>query len=243
MARFPGHWDLWSGDDDASHMDSEQPFRKAGFFGHHRRGYHHGRLKDALVDAARSLLSERGAGGFTLAEAAKLVGVTGAAPYRHFADRNALMAELARRGFELFSQRMAGAWDGGRPTPVAALNRMGSAYLAFAREEPGLYSAMFTDVGALHRTPESGAAGAKAFERLQGAALAALTERGGRAADAPLLALQIWSLSHGVATLAAGGHLCADNNGADPEKVLASGVKSLLEQAARPTAPTGPWGL
>ena len=53
-------------------MDSDQSARKAGFFSHQRRGYHHGRLKDALVEAARSLLTERGPGGFTLAEAAKL---------------------------------------------------------------------------------------------------------------------------------------------------------------------------
>jgi AcrR family transcriptional regulator len=223
-------------------MDSDNPFRKVGFFGHHRRGYHHGSLKDALVDAARSLLSERGIGGFTLAEAAKLVGVTGAAPYRHFADRNALMAELAKRGFEMFGQRMAGAWDRGRPEPVAALNRMGSAYLAFAREEPGLYSAMFADAGALQRTPESAAAGGKAFDQLQAATLAALIARGGLPSEAPLLALRIWSLSHGVATLAAGGHLRPSSDASDPERVLSGGVASLLEQASRPATPTGPWG-
>src|ERR1700761_3250260 len=108
-----------------------------------RRGYHHGRLKDALIEAARRLVTERGLAGFTLAEAAKLVGVTAAAPYRHFADRNDLMGELARRGFELFGERLLGAWDDGRPDPRHALHRMGRAYLAFARADPGLYTAMF----------------------------------------------------------------------------------------------------
>ena len=225
-------------------MDSESPFRKAGLFGHarDRRGYHHGSLKDALLDAARALLSERGGGGFTLAEAAKRVGVTAAAPYRHFADRGALMAELARRGFEMFAQRMAGAWDQGRPDPVTALNRMGGAYLGFAREEPGLYSAMFADAGALMREPASGMAGNKAFEQLREATAAALRALGGSAADAPLLSLRIWSLSHGVAMLDAGGHL-APACDTDPEKVLVGGVRALLEQTARPGAPSGPWGL
>ena len=60
---------------------------KQNFFGGGRRGYHHGRLRDALVEAARTLVAERGTAGFTLAEAAKRVGVTAAAPYRHFSDR------------------------------------------------------------------------------------------------------------------------------------------------------------
>jgi AcrR family transcriptional regulator len=96
-----------------------------------RRGYHHGNLKDALVEAARTLIAERGASGFTLAEAAKLAGVTPAAPYRHFNDRNALLCELARRGFDAFGARLGEAWSAGRPDPVAALWRMGEAYLDF----------------------------------------------------------------------------------------------------------------
>src|SRR5579863_8692041 len=106
---------------------------KHPFFGHGpgglgRRGYHHGRLKDALIEAARILIAEHGPSGFTLAEAAKRVGVTGAAPYRHFGDS------------------LAGAWDEGKPDARIALRRMGRAYLAFARAEPGLYSAMFNEV-------------------------------------------------------------------------------------------------
>ncbi len=224
-------------------MDSDHPFRKAGFAGRplDRRGYHHGRLKDALVEAARSLLTERGAGGFTLAEAAKRVGVTGAAPYRHFADRNALLSELARRGFDLFAQRMAGAWDLGRPDALAALNRMGAAYLAFAREEPGLYSAMFSDAAG-PRDPAAAATGAAAFAQLEKATGAALAQLNGPATAIPMLALQIWALSHGVATLAAGGQLAAASDGASPEYMLTNGVARLLEQAAHPAPPTGPWG-
>ena len=127
-------------------MIHKHPFFGHGPIGYARRGYHHGRLKDALIEAARVLIAEHGPSGFTLAEAAKRVGVTGAAPYRHFADRNDLIGELARRGFELFGESLAGAWDEGKPDARIALKRMGRAYLAFARAEPGLYSAMFNEV-------------------------------------------------------------------------------------------------
>ncbi len=222
-------------------MDSNHPFRKAGFFGlpHDRRGYHHGRLKDALLEAARILMSERGGGGFTLSEAARRVGVTAAATYRHFADRNALMSELALRGFELFGQRMAGAWDQGRPEPVAALLRMASAYLAFAYEEPGLYAAMFNDVSALQAAPQAGAAADRAFEQLLRATQAALAVKQGAPDAAPLLALQIWVLCHGAARLVAGGHLPKGMVECDPEMVLTMGIAGLLEQSALPGAPAG----
>lgn len=213
-------------------MDKKDLFPSNGFLGAARRGYHHGRLKDALVEAARSLLAERGAAGFTLAEAAKRVGVTAAAPYRHFPDRNALMAELARQGFESFGQRLASAWNGGRPDPVKALQTMGTAYLAFAREEPGLYAAMFENVGAL-ATPESGAAADKALALLREAAGAVLKASGASETGARKLAFEIWSMSHGVAMLAAGGHLDPRNPGCDPAQILDGGVGSLVAMAVR----------
>ena len=101
-------------------MIHKHPFFGQSPFAEGRRGYHHGRLKDALIEAARALIAENGPAGFTLAEAAKRVGVTGAAPYRHFADRNALIGELARRGFEIFGENLARAWDDGRPDARAA---------------------------------------------------------------------------------------------------------------------------
>lgn len=197
-----------------------------------RRAYHHGRLKDALVEAARGLIAERGPAGFTLAEAAKRVGVTPAAPYRHFPDRSALLAELARRGFDLFGQRLSGAWNNGTPNPLEALRRMGSAYLDFARQEPGLYGAMFDNVGAL-ASPDAGAAANEALSLLRLACDSVLRARGASEAHGRLLALQIWSLSHGVAMLTLAGHLSEANEGCDPVPILESGVSALIETAAR----------
>ena len=107
-----------------------------------RQGYHHGNLKEALIEAAQRFIAERGLGGFTLADAAKLVGVTPAALYRHFRGREALVAEVAFRGFTQLAERLARALQG-EGTPLERFTRMGEVYLAFAEQEPGFYAAMF----------------------------------------------------------------------------------------------------
>src|SRR4030081_260475 len=108
-----------------------------------RRGYPHGNLREALRAAALDLIARKGPSGFTFAEAARFAGVSPAAPYRHFRDRDELLANVALRGFALFEAALTRAWNGGLPDPLAAFERMGRAYLDFARTEPAYYSAMF----------------------------------------------------------------------------------------------------
>jgi AcrR family transcriptional regulator len=88
------------------------------------RGYHHGNLKEALVRAALELIAEKGPAGFTFADAARWAGVSPAAPYRHFRDRDALLADVARRGFQEFASALAKAWDEGKPEVMAAFDRL-----------------------------------------------------------------------------------------------------------------------
>ena len=108
------------------------------------RGYHHGNLKEALIRAALELIAKKGPAGFTFAEAARWAGVSPAAPYRHFRDRDELLADVARRGFELFAAALSAAWDDGAAgSDRRRSSGMGKAYLAFARTEPAYYSAMF----------------------------------------------------------------------------------------------------
>jgi AcrR family transcriptional regulator len=199
--------------------------------GPERRGYHHGGLKDALVEAARALMAEHGPAGFTLAEAAKRVGVTTGAPYRHFADRRDLMGELARRGFDLFAERLAGAWDDGRPDARAAFMRMGRAYLRFAAAEPGLYAAMFDSAKTL-RSPAAFAVANKAFDGLSRAAAGVLAAAGGNPREVRRLALEIWALAHGTAMLMLAGHIDAAR-GDDPAAILDRGAEALIETALR----------
>lgn len=204
---------------------------KRPFFGSERATYHHGSLKDALIEAARQLVAEHGPAGFTLAEAAKRVGVTGAAPYRHFADRQALLHELALRGFAQFGTALREAWQAGQPDPTTAMRRMGRAYQMFAREEPGLYSAMF---GSAAVTNDIGAAdlATQAFEILLTAAAAVLAQHGVAISARPL-AYEIWAMSHGVAMLGGTGFLGAGPAECDPEAILGSATASLIEMAVR----------
>ena len=111
--------------------------------GAERRGYHHGNLREALIRAALELIAQKGPAGFTFADAARWAGVSSAAPYRHFRDRDALMVDVARRGFERFAAALDRAWDDGRPDPLAAFQNLGRAYLDFARSDASYYSAMF----------------------------------------------------------------------------------------------------
>jgi AcrR family transcriptional regulator len=166
------------------------------------RGYHHGNLKEALLRAALELIAQKGPAGFTFAEAARWAGVSPAAPYRHFRDRDELLANVALRGFAQFEAALARAWDDGRPDIFFALDRLGKAYLEFARTEPAYYSAMFEAGIPLSNNPELREAGDRAFGVLRSAAekLCAQVASPGRP-PALMVALHIWAMAHGIASL------------------------------------------
>jgi AcrR family transcriptional regulator len=166
------------------------------------RGYHHGNLREALIGAALELIARKGIAGFTFADAARFAGVSPAAPYRHFRDRDELVASVALRGFEQFEAVLARAWDGGRPEVFVALDRLGKAYLEFARAQPAFYSAMFEAGVPVGATPSLREASERAFSVLRGAAekVCAAMPAAGRP-PALMVALHIWAMAHGVASL------------------------------------------
>jgi AcrR family transcriptional regulator len=215
-------------------------------FGHHRgrerETYHHGNLREALVGAARALIAERGPAGFTFAELARSAGVSPAAPYRHFRDRNALIAEVAHRGFDLFTADLARAWNEGRPDPWRALEACGRAYLDFARREPAYYAAMFETGFALEEDRELAAAGNRAFAILSRAS-EALCERIPPPDRPPsrMVALHIWAMSHGIASLfVRAGDGAKRRLPMAPEDLLEAGVLIYLSAlGARPTNSPG----
>ncbi len=167
-----------------------------------REGYHHGNLREAMVKAALDMIRERGPGGFSFAEVARAVGVSGAAPYRHFRDRNALVAEIARQGFLRLEAELLRAWNDGKPSPAAAIENCGRAYLGFARREPAAYAAMFHPGFAMEDDPELSAAYDRAFAAVRRAAERVSTAMpGARKPPALMVALHIWSLAHGIASL------------------------------------------
>ena len=197
--------------------------------GHRRRGYHHGDLREALIQAALDLITEKGPVGFTVAEAARSAGVSPAAPYRHFRDRDELIADVARRGFVRFEVELDRAWDNGLPDPVTAFNRVGKAYLAFARGEPAYYAAMFESGLPLHAYPDLVEAGERAFAVLRRAAevLAARLPASQRP-PALMMGLHVWSLSHGIASLFARGDAARRKLPMSAEDLLEAGVLVYL---------------
>lgn len=203
-----------------------------------RRGYHHGNLREALIQAALELITQKGPAGFTFAEAARAAGVSPAAPYRHFRDRDALIADVARRGFEQFAASLAAAWDDGRPDISTAFTRMGRAYLEFARTQPAYFSAMFESGLRLSDHPEVRVAGEAAFERLRTACEAVVrTMPEGRRPPATMMALHIWSLSHGIASLFARGDGARRPIPMEPEDLLEAATLVYLQGLGLPTTP------
>jgi AcrR family transcriptional regulator len=201
------------------------------------RGYHHGNLKEALLRAALELIAQKGPAGFTFAEAARWAGVSPAAPYRHFRDRDELLASIALRGFNQFEVALARAWDGGRPDVFVALDRLGRAYLGFARSEPAYYSAMFEAGIPLATNPELREAGDRAFAVLREAAekLCAQTPARNRP-PALMVALHIWAMSHGVASLFGRGDAARRSLPMSPDELLEAQVLIYLRGLGVPEA-------
>lgn len=193
-----------------------------------RRGYHHGNLREALIEATLPLIVEKGPFGFTLAEAARAANVSSAAPYRHFAGREELLAAVAIRGFGLFADVMEAAYSDGLPSDLAAFEAVGRAYLNFARENPGYYIAMFESGVKIASNPD--------LARVADRAMATLTDAASRLSahlpvedrpPATLVAHHIWAMSHGVVELFARGEPGA-RAPFTPEDILESGTGIYL---------------
>ena len=211
---------IWSKDDSSGDSKDERA---------EPRGYHHGNLKETLIRAALELIAQKGPGGFTFAEAARWAGVSPAAPYRHFRDRDELLGSVALRGFEKFEQVLARAWDDGRPDVFTALDRLGKAYLDFARTEPAYYAAMF-EAGvppAIH--PDLRDAGDRAFAVLRGAAEKLCAQLPGQGRPPPLMvALHIWAMAHGIASLFGRGDAARRTLPMSADELLEAGVLVYL---------------
>ena len=193
-----------------------------------KRGYHHGNLKQALVEAALELITEKGPTGFTLSEAAKSAGVTPAAVYRHFQGREDLIIECALQGHAIFADLMDYAYQSGQPSALAAFSATGRAYLAFARKYPGHYMAMFESGLSRHATSELARAVARSRGTLEKAA-EALSEQipENRRPPASMFSSHVWAMSHGVVELFARGNP-GGNVPFPPEDLLEAGIGIYL---------------
>ncbi|WP_368045144.1 TetR/AcrR family transcriptional regulator [Paracoccus sp. SCSIO 75233] len=167
-----------------------------------RRSYHHGNLREALIEAAIYLIEKTGPHSFSLSEAARRAGVSAAAPYRHFKGRDDLLEEVARLGFIEFGKALSKAYGEGGPTPLDAIQRVGSSYLKFAEEHQGYYMAMFESGIAITRNSTLYQVYEDAFS-----VLIKVTQELVDAAPpetrppVSMIANHIWAMSHGVVEL------------------------------------------
>ncbi len=168
------------------------------------RRYHHGNLKETLIEAALRLIAEVGPAAFTLREVARRAGVSHNAPYRHFRDRNDLLAAVAAEGFDRLTESMNQAAASGR-TPLERLRLAGRGYVAFALRWPEHFAVMFDFPLPQGEYPALAAAGARAFAVLADLVRSCQTAGALKEGDAVQYALLAWSLVHGIAKLAIGG--------------------------------------
>jgi AcrR family transcriptional regulator len=188
--------------------------------------YHHGDLRAACVSAALELLEEGGATALSLRAVARRAGVSPAAPYRHYADREALVSAVAAVGYRDLAERLAAAHPA--PSTPEQLADVGVAYVEFAVGQPALFRMMFGEP-CDRDNDERVAATAAVSLYLRGIVARCFPQ-----ADAEALAPAIWALVHGLAFLHLDGKLDAPTPSAVADRVRAA-IHGLL------SATSGPW--
>jgi AcrR family transcriptional regulator len=184
--------------------------------------YHHGDLRTALIDAAIGVIAERGVRGFSLAEATRRLGVTTAAPYRHFTDRDELLAAVAVRALGVLAAMMGEGADAAE-TPADRLAAMAGAYVRFAAEQRPLFAVLFNSGLDKSRYPEL----QRAWEPVDALLAIVLEVCGGDAEAADALSDAVEASAHGYATLFIDGEY-----GEGPAAVTAAAVKAVASARA-----------
>lgn len=163
--------------------------------------YHHGNLREALLEAALNIL-EKDSEALTIRAAATAIGVSHTAPYNHFADKDALLAAIAIRGFERLKTKVETARERAGVDAGEQLAATGRAYVLFAAERPALFRLMFGPRKAEAHAEEIRAAGHAAFEALVEVTRYGMASDVFRKGDPQVAAFTAWSLVHGMAQLA-----------------------------------------
>jgi AcrR family transcriptional regulator len=184
--------------------------------------YHHGDLRSALVDAAIGVIAERGVRGFSLAEASRRLGVTTAAPYRHFADRDDLLAAAAARALSVFAAMLDSAADAA-DTPAQRLAAMAGAYVRFAAEQRPLFDTIYSSGLDKSRYPEL----QRAWEPVDALLAVVLEVCDGDTAAADALADAVEATAHGHAMLLIDGEY-----GEGPDAINAAAAKTIASVRA-----------
>lgn len=193
--------------------------------------YHHGDLREALISATRELVAERGAENFSLADACRVAGVSTAAPYRHFEDKLAILAEITARGFDRLTEKSVAAVARHGAGTLAGIVAMGQAYVEFAVEDPATFRLMFGQNPALKDKPMVDETGQTCFgyviEQVR-----CYCEQHGLERDARAIATTLWTFVHGMASLTIEG----DYEKVVPDVDLNAVLSIATQQMLSPTA-------
>lgn len=162
--------------------------------------YHHGDLREALIQASFDLITEHGAENFSLADACRLAGVSTAAPYKHFRDRDELLGLVASRGFDMMSAQSMAAVEAGGVGTLAGISAMGRAYVRFAVENQPLFRLMFGQNPVLKKDEIVVDEGMGCFSKVI-EQVAIYCQQNGVAGDPMAIAIQLWTFVHGAASL------------------------------------------
>src|SRR5262245_6713086 len=186
-----------------------------------KKPYHHGDLRNALLEAGLEILDREGIAAVTLREIAARAGVSHAAPAHHFGNLKGLMTALAAVAFGRLYESIEAAMDAAPKPPVEQLRAAGRGYVSFAERNPGLFRLMFTASLLDHADPDLQRAGGRAYQQLLDIAAQAAAERGGHGADyVSAVALQIWCSVHGFAHLLLEGQIAPPPGGGSPACLL-----------------------
>jgi AcrR family transcriptional regulator len=206
-----------------------------------KKAYHHGELRQALIDAARDLVREKGETGFSLSDACRRAGVSTAAPYRHFPDKHAILIEVMAQGFDDMTERTRAATEHFPPGAPERILAVGQVYLTFAVGEPALFRMMFGQAPTLPGENAASRAGKACFD-----AVLQEVERycrfHGVMGDSRLIALQLWTLVHGAASLTIDGDYAKVAPELEIERLMTGAAERLLFSlpARRPQAGESP---
>ena len=195
--------------------------------------YHHGDLRRALIEQALRTIEARGVEGLTLRDIGEALGVSRTALYRHFSDKQALVAAVAREGFRALRLALVEAWErGGRGR--AGFEAMGDAYLQFAVGHPSHYRAMFgrfSESG--ERDPQLVDEAEAAFRALVDALVEQQRDGLVRGDDPLVLAQFVWAVTHGIAMLVIDGQLRGcDDSGAALNRYAAERLRAAIGAAS-----------
>ena len=195
-----------------------------------RRAYHHGDLKNALMDTALEQISRNGVRALSLRDVARRTGVSHTASYRHFSSKESLLAAIAEQGFRCLSAAMRAATLPHANDPVAALQASGVAYVEFGVSYPEHLSVMFSVQIAHENYPGLAETSKEAYALLTSIVRDGLQAGGLRGTDERTITLAAWSIVHGLSQLISGGQLQAKDMLPVATCELALAVTTLLHE-------------